>query len=859
MTKTKKVSRQQKKEPQGFWAKFNLEDILPQKYHVLAVILLIIILFLIFLNPLFFGDKTFQSGDLISSHSFENYIKDHTGGYTLWNPLLFCGMPAYAIGTGYKWFNLIWVGITTLKDIFVSPFSVHYAIWTFYLILLGINMFFLMKYLTKNTAVGVFSAVATSFSTGIIVFLYIGHVTKLVALSMYPLIFLMMFRFEKKIKIIDFLLLIIAFQIMLQGFHVQIIYYTFFAVGIYYIYFILRALFKKDNSATKNLFKSAGVFVFAAIIASAIQLDNFSQIYQYLPYSTRGGKSIVENASSSKIENESSSGYYQYHTNWSFSPGEVLTFIVPSFYGFGNSIYDGPLSNGQDVDVNTYIGQMTFVDVAVGYMGILIFFLALFAVFTRWKDPLVQFLTILSGIALLISFGRTFPVIFDLMFYYFPYFNKFRVPSMILVLVQMSTPVLAGLGLMKIISARENGDARIIKILKNSAYIFSAVFVLSVLLNSPISSWFVSRVNDYANTLTGTQNRMAQQYRALADYAAGMFTTDLMLGFGFMTIASWLALSFVRAKLSRDAFLFALIIITVVDLWRIDERGALPKYVSNPDVKGMFVEPGYIKVIKAQNDKEPFRMVNIKQDGSLGSVSNDANFNAYYMIEDFFGYSAIKPLAYQDMMDVVGPVNPTLWRMLNVKYVVSPRPIPWPGFTELSSNKNEIVYKNNNALPRAYFVDTVEQKPDLQVLEMAKQNEFDPKDVAFVNGVKLNVDSPDSSTYVNITQYRDEIVDMNVNASGNNFMFFGDTYLPTGWKAYIDGERTDIYKTDHGFMGILVTKGKHKVQFEYRPASFVASKYIALVLSGLVLLGLIASIVFKITRKKNLNLPKAES
>jgi hypothetical protein len=104
--------------------------------------------------------------------------------------------------------------------------------------------------------------------------------------------------------------------------------------------------------------------------------------------------------------------------------------------------------------VNTYFGQMPFVDVAM-YMGVIIFFLALFSMIVNWKNPLVRFFAILSVIALLISFGRTFPLIYDLMFNYFPFFDKFRVPSMILVLVQLSFPILAGLGLVKIISLRE--------------------------------------------------------------------------------------------------------------------------------------------------------------------------------------------------------------------------------------------------------------------------------------------------------------------------------------------------------------------------------------------------------------------
>ena len=233
MSKTKKVVRPKKNE-ETFFPKFNLGEFLPQRYHVLAVILLIIILFLIFLNPLYFGGKTFQSGDITSSHAMGPYLDNHSGGYTLWNPLIFCGMPAYAIGTGYKWFNLIYVVITSVRSVFASFFAVGYAMWSFYLIVLAITSFFLMRYLTKNTLVSLFTALATAFSTGIIVFLYIGHVTKLTSLCMYPLIFLMLLRFKEKIRLIDFLILIITLQILLLGFHVQIIFYIMFAVAIYF-------------------------------------------------------------------------------------------------------------------------------------------------------------------------------------------------------------------------------------------------------------------------------------------------------------------------------------------------------------------------------------------------------------------------------------------------------------------------------------------------------------------------------------------------------------------------------------------------------------------------------------------------
>ncbi|MDP4196032.1 MAG: YfhO family protein, partial [Bacteroidota bacterium] len=82
-------------------------------------------------------------------------------------------------------------------------------------------------------------------------------------------------------------------------------------------------------------------------------------------------------------------------------------------------------------------------------------------------------------------------------------------------------------------------------------------------------------------------------------------------------------------------------------------------------------------------------------------------------------------------------------------------------------------------------------------------------------------------------------------ATGNNFLFLGDTYYPKGWKAYVDGKETKIYRTNHAFRGIVVPKGDHKVEFVYAPVSFAVTKYVALILStgviGLLVVGLFLS------------------
>jgi len=96
---------------------------------------------------------TFQSGDIVTSNSARTYVENHSGDYTLWNPYVFGGMPAYALAVGYKWFNLIYASLNGVRDIFSSPFAVDYAKWTFYLLALAYAMFAFFYLQTKNKLV----------------------------------------------------------------------------------------------------------------------------------------------------------------------------------------------------------------------------------------------------------------------------------------------------------------------------------------------------------------------------------------------------------------------------------------------------------------------------------------------------------------------------------------------------------------------------------------------------------------------------------------------------------------------------------------------------------------------------------
>jgi len=844
MTKIKKKVKSTQKETA--LSKFNIENIIPLKYQTGILLAIIFIIFLAYFSPMYFGGETFESGDIVTSKSASSYLDNERDDYTLWYPYIFGGMPAHAFVTGFKWYNLIWVGMTAIGALFTSLFAADYAKWTMYLLILAITTYFLIFHLTKNRLLSFWGGISTSFSSGIIMFLFIGHVTKLTGLCFYPLIFLMLLRFQERIRLRDFLILIITVHLSFQGWHVQIIFYTLFSILVFYIYYFSRFLINKHMDDATLLVKSGLVFIAAFFIALAMQSDNLTQIYQWNPYSTRGTESILDKTAGKQQQSESD--FYQYATNWSFSPGEVLTFVVPSYYGFGKSVYKGPLTKNQEFEVNTYFGQMPFVDMAM-YMGVIVFFLGLFSMYANWKNPYVQFLTLLVFISLMLSFGRTFPIFYDLMFNYFPFFDKFRVPSMILVILQISFPILAALGIHKIISLKKEKDINLENIIKYAALGFTGVFLIVLLLNSVFSDWFSSRIANYATFVNSSQPQLAQQFNALNAYITEMFVGDLQIAFGLLTLVFWLAYGYTKSKLSADILVLAIFVLTVFDLFRIDLRGG--KYKEAANVEGLFNEPEYITYINSLNDNQPYRIFNIKQDGSLGSFRSNSIFNGYFLKHDFYGYSSIKPRSYQDYFDVVGFNNPTMLRMLNTKYIIADQPFNQPGLKTLLQKQGLVIFENTQVLPRAFFVDSVAESSAIDILNKVKSNAFDPSQIAFVSEKSFQIDKPDSSANIKFVKYLDEKIELDVNASGNNFLFLGDTYYPNGWSAFIDGSETEIYQVNHGFRGVIIPEGNHKVEFIYAPTSFTVSKYMVLILSWLSVIGVVLIII--IEKKKNIN------
>jgi hypothetical protein len=81
-----------------------------------------------------------------------------------------------------------------------------------------------------------------------------------------------------------------------------------------------------------------------------------------------------------------------------------------------------------------------------------------------------------------------------------------------------------------------------------------------------------------------------------------------------------------------------------------------------------------------------------------------------------------------------------------------------------------------------------------------------------------------------------------VKATENTFLVLNDTYFP-GWKAFVDGKETKIYRADYTFRAIPLNAGTYQVEFVYDPLSFKLGAAISI-------LGIIGCIGICLIRKK---------
>jgi hypothetical protein len=169
--------------------------------------------------------------------------------------------------------------------------------------------------------------------------------------------------------------------------------------------------------------------------------------------------------------------------------------------------------------------------------------------------------------------------------------------------------------------------------------------------------------------------------------------------------------------------------------------------------------------------------------------------------------------------------------MLGVRYVIS-RGSPPQKVKPMFQSPDYWVLENRSALPRAFVPQRVEVVPDdNERLGKLARPEFNPRDVAYV---ETPVDLPPQCR--GVVKIESEIptrIVVTAQMETPGLLVLADLW-DKGWRAYINGKRVPILKTNHALRGVVLPAGPAKIEFRY--ASDTVARAFLLAAGALVIL-----------------------
>ncbi len=702
---------------------------------------------------------------LFSLRSLEN------GEFPLWNHLQSAGIPHFANMQSALLYPL---------NVFFSFFNMKIAGFLFYfmkLFLTGIFTYFYLKELDFHRYSSMIGAIAFAFCGYNICWLYwpVSSVTFFLPASLF--LFERVFKannWESIIKL--FMVYSLLFVAALFGGHPETLFHIVFFTTSYFIFllFSLNLEWKKRII----MFSFFVGFNFLGTLLSMVQLLPF---LEYL--------SISEVFLSRSVEMGSGKGsvFFAFITN-----------IIPDFYGnqtFGNI-------------VPYYASPTNYNELGGGYIGLFMLVLAFVGVKYFTKDRKMGFLLIMLLIFCSVAYRIS------------PISNIFEGLPLFKIATNIRMQFLIGFILVVLGCKTFDGYYFKNEELKGSELIKAFAFIALIVAYC----WF----------LTWKSFLLIPDYGVDRDYLEITRTQ-------IITVLVWL-LTFICVRwliLNGKKHRYKNVILVMIPLFIFLETGIHGIfYVPTVKNKNFYPENHLINKIKSENSGH-YRSTAI-------GVFSPPNVNVAYNISDIRNYDAINILKYKEFINYmfdskredfleINDVNSTLLNLMGVKYIITDSQEMQENYKLVMENseKNIFLFANSTVFKRAYIAKKYTViKNDLIILESIKNKKLDlSKEVILEEYPPANFSNPlnneDHAAQTTITTYKSNLVRIKTNSEKQGFLVLSDNYFP-GWKAFIDGERTKIYRANYTFRAVHIPGGSHEVTFKYDPLSFKIGLYITI-------------------------------
>lgn len=485
---------------------------------------------------------------------------------------------------------------------------------------------------------------------------------------------------------------------------------------------------------------------------------------------------------------------------FSLPTDQILALLFPFLYGgYRESPY------GCD-----YFGAAPL-DTISGYTGMLSLYLVCLALMQVRKDREALFWSITLLLSLVFALGRSgpFAFVFDLL----PFFAHFRSHSRLLIETTLAVSVLSALAIKLSYGAETATQKSHTKALITCGVLF-ALAMTAAELNLEVLAQLA-------------RERMTGAYARWPNPA--LIVPALMLFAGVASFLFWV-------RCPGDRKLQALLVAALVaDLcsfswfaeWRyrapVEARLASPPHAAR-----------YAEILKKSNQRA------LCLDGALASADElPPNLSLLSGVASVGGYSALLPARHSKMLKMtdagVFTVNPreaqAVLDLMAARYVLVPRSKrdllfpPEKGASKwrfVEEAGEAAVYENTSALPRCWVASSLLSMQPNMVLDtiLNKNAQFNPRTLALMDGnFRLQMFRGWEGTHAEIASIDQSSVTVNAVCHGPSILLLSESYYP-GWKASVDGKRTEMYQMDYMLQGVPLTRGRHEVKFSYVPQTF---------------------------------------
>jgi hypothetical protein len=813
--------------------------------HLIAVAIFAIVA-IVYCKPALEG-KVLQQSDITQwkgmAQDAMNY-KDQFGVTPLWTNNMFGGMPAYQI-TGIP-------GISFSIGILDQLFTLNLPEPIGLFFLASICFYFLAQVLGFSTVIGIIGGLAYSYATYNPIIVVVGHITKMHAIAYLPFfIGSILLIFQKKYYL-GAICTAIATTLFVQSNHLQINYYGLIIVLVMSVFYLVKWIQAKDFT---HIYKTIGFSLVAGLMGLAVNAVMLIGTAEFGKSTIRGGSALA--TKDSKITNTGLNK--DYALSYSMFLSEPLVMMFPHIYGASSdpNLVDPTKSKAIEVlqQMQPEVGQqlqsfLQFYWGGIGftagppYVGVIICFFA-FIGFGSKMNPNRWWIGTVIVLSVLLAAGAYFESFNLVILKYLPLYNKFRAPSMIIIVPTLLIGILAMYGMSAVTKATNFKS-----FLQEHKFGWIALgFVFVALLGLYFSADFKSesekqlmsqimQIQD-PNQRAAFESPARDLVNAISEDRKGFIESDITRSFIFIGIAFFLIFLYIKRSIQETVLIAAIGILSLVDLFQINVQYLKPsQYVEAAENDNAFALTALDNALL--KDKTHFRIIDIRR-GVQNSFNEGAILAYHHKLVG--GYNPAKLSIYQDLIENqwynFPNCLPTL-NMMNTKYIIT-------------GNMASDTTPNPGALGNAWFVKGIEFKKGPRAV-MDHLSFFNPKDSAVMDEEDKIEDlaglQVDSTASIQLVENKNDEVSYKAKTNAKQLAVFSEIYYKDGWKAYINEKEAPIVKVNYALRGLVVPAGDHNIKFEFKPASITGAKQIAGVASALLWLSLITMIAFAF---KNLN------